>query len=70
MADAKIEEIKDEEDDEKTTKISLPWYMVNGDGGSMQSWDLFITFITIYSMFVTPFIMVFPEVYAIYNEDT
>jgi hypothetical protein len=51
----------DEEDQEKV--VSLPWYMVNGDGSGIKSWDFFIIMITIYSMFVTPFIMVYPYTY-------
>ena len=71
MAEAKIEEMNPDEDEAvKKMQIPLPWYMVNGDGSSMKSWDFFVTLVTIYSMFLTPFIMVFHEVYMNYNEET
>ena len=71
MAEAKIDEMNPDEDEEvKKMQIPLPWYMVNGDGSSMKSWDFFVTLVTIYSMFLTPFIMVFHEVYMNYNEET
>lgn len=43
--------------------------MVDGDGSSMKAWDFFMALVQIYSMFICPFILVFPQVYQNYNED-
>lgn len=51
------------DDEEETVHVDIPWYMVNGDSNSMKAWDFFMSLVQIYSMFVVPFVMVFPEIY-------
>lgn len=62
MKDQKIEDIQANEDEEENEvkTVCLPWYMVNGEGSAIKTWDFFITLITIYSMILTPFVLVYP----------
>lgn len=53
------EEIEKEEDEDYQPR----WYLIEKDGKPCQFWDFMITCIIIYNLFVTPFVLVFPEVY-------
>ena len=62
------EEIEKEEDEDYQPK----WYLIEKNGKPCQFWDFMITCIIIYNLFVTPFILVFPDVYQTknYEKDT
>ena len=69
MIDEKLTDMPDDDEEEETVKLDIPWYMVNGDAAPIKAWEFFMALVQIYSMFVCPFVLVFPEVYQNYNKD-
>jgi len=53
----------DQEEENQENQPQLSWYLVDTDKPLFKAWDFFITLITIYCLFVTPMILVFPEIY-------
>ena len=68
MIDEKLTDMPDDDEEEETVKLDIPWYMVNGDAAPIKAWEFFMALVQIYSMFVCPFVLVFPEVYQNYNK--
>mmetsp|Transcript_393 Transcript_393/g.765 ORF Transcript_393/g.765 Transcript_393/m.765 type:complete len:733 (-) Transcript_393:49-2247(-) len=61
-----IDDINEDADEENQIIDSQPkikWYLIDTDKTFCKVWNFFITLITIYNLFVTPFIIVFPDVY-------
>ena len=67
-----IDDINNDDGNETTqindnTQTKLRWYLIDTDRTFCKSWNFLITILTIYNMFVVPFILVFPEFYE--NKD-
>jgi len=61
-----IDDINEEAEEETTATENQPklkWYLIDKDRTFCKFWNFMITIIIIYSLFVTPFIVVYPEVY-------
>lgn len=71
MAESNLKEMMiddiNEEADEEIQSIEnqpkLKWYLIDTERTFCKVWNFMITMITIYSLFVVPFILVFGEVY-------
>ena len=67
-----IDDINDDDHEENqgihdTTK--MPWYLVDTDKTFCKVWNFMITCLIIYSLFVTPYVLVFQDVYMNYDVD-
>ena len=61
-----IDDINEEAEEETTATENQPklkWYLIDRDRTFCKVWNFMITIIIIYSLFVTPYIFVFPEVF-------
>ena len=61
-----IDDINEEAEEETTATENQPklkWYLIDKDRTFCKVWNFMITIIIIYSLFVTPYIFVFPEVF-------
>ena len=61
-----IDDINDEAEEDTTQNENLPkiaWYLIDKERNFCKVWNFMITILTIYTLFVTPFIVVFPTVY-------
>ena len=61
-----IDDINENADEENQIIDSVPklkWYLIDSERTFCKVWDFIITILTIYTSFVTPFLLVFPEVY-------
>lgn len=47
----------------------IKWYLIDTERTFCKVWDIIITFLTMYTIFVSPFLLVFPEVYQTCNPD-
>jgi hypothetical protein len=71
MAESNLKEMMiddiNEEADEEIQSIEnqpkLKWYLIDTDRTFCKVWNFMITLLTIYSLFVVPFILVFKDVY-------
>ncbi len=54
-----------EEDNEVQTNahLKVEWYKIHTESTFCKVWDFLIALVTIYSMFVTPYILIFPDIY-------
>ena len=56
-----------EEAEEETTQTEQPqkgkWYHIDKERTVCKVWNFMITILTIYTLFVTPFVLVFPSIY-------
>ena len=48
----------------------MKWYLIDRNRTFCKVWNMMITLLLIYSLFVTPYILVFPEVYEWCEGDT
>jgi len=65
-----IDDIQDDEDDDNQiidNQQKIKWYLIDTERNFCKAWNFLITILTIYNLIVTPFIMVFPDVYQICN---
>jgi len=61
-----IDDINEEAEEETTTtepQQKLKWYLIDRERTFCKVWNMMITLLLIYSLFVTPYILVFPNVY-------
>lgn len=61
-----IDDIQDDEDDDNQiidNQQKIKWYLIDTERNFCKAWNFLITILTIYNLIVTPFIMVFSEVY-------
>lgn len=61
-----IDDINEEAEDETTTtepQQKLKWYLIDRDRTFCKVWNMMITLLLIYNLFVAPFVLVFMEVY-------
>ena len=61
-----IDDINEEAEEETTATENQPklkWYLIDKEKTFCKVWNFMITIIIIYSLFVTPYIFVFPEVF-------
>ena len=71
MAESNLKEMMiDENNEEAEEEIQsvestpkLKWYLIDTNRTFCKLWNFMITILTIYSLVITPFILVFPEVY-------
>lgn len=63
------EDVQEEKEKEEDEEYQPRWYLIEKDGKPCQFWDFMITCIIIYNLFVTPFILVFPDVYQDKDQD-
>ena len=67
-----IDDINEDADDENQIIDSQPklkWYLIDTDRTFCKVWNFLITIVTIYTLFVTPFLLVFDEVYEYCKTD-
>lgn len=65
-----INEDANEENQINDNQQKLKWYLIDTERTFCKLWNFMITCLIIYSLFVTPFVMVFPDVYMYYNAET
>ena len=67
-----IDDINDDEHEENeiTNDDKLAWYLIDTDKTFCKVWNFMITCLIIYSLFVTPYVMVFQDVYMNYDSET
>jgi hypothetical protein len=61
-----IDDINEDADEENQIIDSVPklkWYLIDSERTFCKIWDFIITLLTMYTLFVTPFLLVFPNVY-------
>jgi len=61
-----IDDINEEAEDETTTaepQQKLKWYLIDREKTFCNVWNMMITFLLIYNLFVAPYVLVFMEVY-------
>ena len=58
-----INEDADEENQIIDNQPKLKWYLIDTERTFCKVWNLFITLVTIYTLFVSPFLVVFLDVY-------
>lgn len=58
-----INEDADEENQIIDSQPKLKWYLIDTERTFCKVWNFLITIVTIYTLFVTPFILVFQDVY-------
>lgn len=74
MAESNLKEMmiddinNDESNEPNSTNDNQPtklrWYLIDTERTFCKTWNFLITILTIYNMFIVPFIMVFPEFYT------
>ena len=65
-----IDDINNDENNDSSysndnSSVMIPWYLIDTDRTFCKTWNFLITILTIYNMFVCPFIMVFPGFYSV-----
>jgi hypothetical protein len=65
-----IDDINNDENNETSHSndnqpVKIRWYLIDTERTFCKTWNFLITILTIYNMFVCPFIMVFPEFYSV-----
>jgi hypothetical protein len=68
-----IDDINEDANEDSTVNENQPklkWYLIDTERTFCKVWNFLITILTIYSMFVAPFVIVFPDVYQNYDEET
>lgn len=61
-----IDDINDEAEDETTTtepQQTFKWYLIDRERTFCKVWNMMITLLLIYNLFVAPYVLVFMEVY-------
>jgi hypothetical protein len=55
-----------EEDNEVLTNahLKVKWYQIHTESTFCKVWDFLVALVTIYTMFVAPYILIFPDVYS------
>lgn len=66
-----IDDINEDADEDNQVIDSAPklkWYLIDVNSTFCKVWNFLITILIIYTMFVSPFILVFPDVYQMCND--
>ena len=61
-----IDDINEDADEENQIIDSVPklkWYLIDSERTFCKIWDFIITLLTMYTLFITPFLLVFPDCY-------
>ena len=61
-----IDDINEDANEDSTVNENQPklkWYLIDTERTFCKVWNFLITILTIYSMFVAPYVIVFPDVY-------
>jgi hypothetical protein len=53
----------DDEETQDDNSHEVKWYLIDSNGTFCKAWDFLITLAVMYSLFVTPFILIFPHLY-------
>lgn len=67
-----IDDINDDDDDESQVVDNQPkirWYLIDTEKNPCKVWDFTITLLIIYNLIVSPYIVVFPDVYMVCPTD-
>jgi hypothetical protein len=65
-----IDDINEDADEENQIIDSVPklkWYLIDSERTFCKIWDFMITLLTMYTLFIAPFMLVFPDVYQFCN---
>jgi hypothetical protein len=65
-----INEDADEENQIIDSQPKLKWYLIDTERTFCKVWNFVITMLTIYTLFVSPFILTFKDVYLICEGST
>lgn len=65
MLEDNNEDIQHESQTDGDSSQKLPWYLIDSDKTFCKTWNFIITIVTIYSLVATPFLLVYPTVYAV-----
>jgi hypothetical protein len=68
-----IDDINEDANEDSTVNENQPklkWYLIDTERTFCKVWNFLITILTIYSMFVAPFVIVFSDVYQDYDPET
>jgi hypothetical protein len=68
-----IDDINEDANEDSTVNENQPklkWYLIDTERTFCKVWNFLITILTIYSMFVAPFVIVFHDVYQDYDPET
>ena len=65
-----INEDVNEDNQISENKDRLKWYLIDTERTFCNVWNFWITLLIIYNMIVTPFVLVFPDVYYKAADDT
>ena len=65
-----IDDINNDENNEasysnENSSVKIKWYLIDTERTFCRTWNFLITILTIYNMFVCPFILVFPGFYSV-----
>lgn len=66
-----IDDINEDADEDNQVIDSAPklkWYLIDVNSTFCKVWNFLITILIIYTMFVSPFILVFPDVYQMCDD--
>lgn len=69
MIDDINEDANEEVQQVESNQGKLKWYLIDKERTPCKVWDFVITLIIMYNLFVTPFILVFSDVYQYYDEE-
>lgn len=68
-----IDDINDDDHEENQgmhDMQKIPWYLIDTEKTFCKVWNFMITCLIIYSLFVTPYVLVFKDVYMNYDAET
>ena len=68
-----IDDINEDADEENQTIDNQPkllWYLIDTERTFCKVWNFMITLLTMYTLFVTPYILTFPDIYQVCNRET
>ncbi len=64
MIDEYDEEAEDDSQVQQASHLKVKWYLIHKESAFCKFWDFIITLTLEYSLFVTPFLLVFPCLYT------
>ena len=63
-----INEDADEDNQIIDSQPKLKWYLIDTERTFCKVWNFLITLLTMYTLFVTPYILTFPEIYQVCDQ--
>jgi hypothetical protein len=65
-----INEDADEDNQIIDSQPKLKWYLIDTERTFCKVWNFLITLLTMYTLFVTPYILTFPDIYQVCDRET